>query len=80
MNSGFDYRDFLQVFAAWDAAYRAEQAAVERLYCAKLQHPADERRVARLLAELTEKRSASDELLALLAAQFDQHGPSVGVL
>jgi hypothetical protein len=78
MNAGLDYRDFLEVFAAWDAAYRSEQAAVERLYRAKLQSPADERRVGLLLADLSAKRSASDELLALLAAQFDARGPMAG--
>jgi hypothetical protein len=72
MNSQFDYRDFLEVFAAWDAAYQIERAAVECLYRAKLQDTADEREVGWLLAELSARRSTSDELLALLAAQFDE--------
>ena len=72
MNSELDYRDFLEVFAAWDAAYRAERLSIERLYRAKLQSPADERQVSQLLAEVSATRSTSDELLALLAAQFDQ--------
>ena len=71
MNSEQDYRDFLEAFAAWDAAYRSERATVERLYRAKLQDTSDEREVGRLLAELSARRSTSDELLALLSAQFD---------
>ncbi len=74
MNSELNYRDFLEVFAAWDAAYRNERATVQRLYAAKLQDPADERQVAALLAELSARRTASDELLTLLAAQFDELG------
>ena len=73
----FNYQDFLEVFAAWDAAYRTERAAVERLYGAKLQHAADERQVKSLLAELSDKRREADELLALLAGQFDM-SPSSG--
>ena len=74
MNSELDYRDFLEVFAAWDAAYRTERDTVERLYRTRLRNPADERQVRRLLAELCARRSASDELLSLLAAQFDEVG------
>lgn len=74
MNSELNYRDFLEVFAAWDAAYRTERATVERLYRAKIRDPADARQVARILAELGASRSTSDELLALLAAQFDELG------
>lgn len=64
--------NFLDAFAAWDVAYRTERAAVERLYGAKLQDPADERQVKSLLAELSDKRRDADELLALLAGQFDE--------
>ena len=76
MHSELEYRDFLEVFAAWDAAYRTERETVERLYRARIRDPADERQVSRLLAELSARRSTSDELLALLAAQFDELGLS----
>ncbi len=80
MIPNFKYQDFLEVFAAWDAAYRTERVTVERLYGAKLQDPADERQVKNLLAELSDKRRRADELLALLAGQFDESGSSGDVL
>lgn len=72
MNAELDLRDFLEVFAAWDAAYRTERDTVARLYRSKLQSAADERAVKLLLDELSARRVTSDELLTLLAAQFDE--------
>lgn len=74
------YHEFLEVFAAWDAAYRNERDTVTRLYGAKLQHPADEQEVKDLLAELSARRRNADELLALLAAQFDELPSDCGTL
>lgn len=65
------YQEFLEAFAAWDAAYRNERDTVARLYGSKLQDPADEQEVKALLAELSARRRNADELLAQLAAQFD---------
>ena len=70
------YQGFLEVFAAWDAAYRNEQETVERLYGSKLQRPADEDEVRKLLAELSAKRRKADELLALLSGQFEDWASS----
>ena len=76
MISEWKYRQFLEVFVAWDAAYRNEQETVERLYGSKLQRPADEAQVRSLLAELGDKRRKADELLALLAGQFQEWASS----
>jgi hypothetical protein len=70
------YQRFLAVFAAWDAAYRIERDTVQRLYGSRLQRPADEDEVRRLLAELEAQRRKADELLALVSGRFEDWASS----
>lgn len=70
-----DFEAFMQAFAAWDAAYREEVRAAERLYNMKLESPADETKLRQLVEELGTKRRKADELLLLLGEYLKDEYP-----